>query len=336
MPTRDLMMKGSNGEVDPIEGVVLVSRKLANRENVRIVVQVALELRYGREDEELMGLQFCNEMILASETLLPLPCDYVEEFDTQGEDLSQRYGCFLKPFKINIGCSLPPTIRLQPTRNYAGSPIGTTYTISVFPTYTETMLSPPDKKELIHMMFWVSEVFPEPIDIRPTMSISRRSIFKDGQIFLQVGLDRNTYTTGQPINISVVLEMKPPRRITRISVVAIQAVDVAMFSSGYFKNEVATAEERLGHAVDIYNKTFTIVPKYIPGKHWIAVADSNKEGKGKHDHVQKLAASVMIKERSLFIIKVMYFIQVKVSTGPFQTDLVLKIPFLLAPEGKKS
>ena len=75
-------MKGANGEVDPIEGVVLVSRKLANRENVKIV-----ELRYGREDEELMGLQFCNEMILASETLLPEPCDYVEEFDTHAEDL---------------------------------------------------------------------------------------------------------------------------------------------------------------------------------------------------------------------------------------------------------
>ena len=54
---------------------------------MKIVVQVALELRYGREDEELMGLQFCNEMILASETLLPEPCDYVEEFDTHAEDL---------------------------------------------------------------------------------------------------------------------------------------------------------------------------------------------------------------------------------------------------------
>ena len=83
-------MKGANGEVDPIEGVVLVSRKLANRENVKIVVQVALELRYGREDEELMGLQFCNEMILASETLLPEPCDYVEEFDTHVKETRTR------------------------------------------------------------------------------------------------------------------------------------------------------------------------------------------------------------------------------------------------------
>ena len=133
-----------------------------------------------------------------------------------------------------------------------------------------------------------------------------------------------------------VLGMRPTRRVNRISVVAIQAVDVAMFSSGYFKNEVATAEERLEEAVDFYQKTFTIVPKYIPGKHWVAVADCNKEVKGKQDQVQKLAATVMIKERSLFIIKVMYFIQVKVCTGPLKRDLMLKIPFLLAPEEKKS
>jgi hypothetical protein len=170
--------------------------------------------------------------------------------------------------------------------------------------------------------------------LRPTMSISRRNVFKDGEIFLQVDLDRNIYTNGQPINVSVVLDMRPHRRINRISVVAIQSVDVAMFSSGYFKNEVAAAEERLAQRVDIYQKTFTIVPKYIPGKHWVAVGDNNKEGKGKQDQVQKLAASVMIKERSLFIIKVMYFIQVKVSTGPLQRVLMLKIQFLLAPEGK--
>ena len=32
--------------------------------------QIGLELRYGREDEELMGLQFCNEMILATVSIL--------------------------------------------------------------------------------------------------------------------------------------------------------------------------------------------------------------------------------------------------------------------------
>ena len=58
--------------------------------------QIGLELRYGREDEELMGLQFCNEMILASQSVY---CTSEEQDDTL-ENLTETAGCFLKHFKI--------------------------------------------------------------------------------------------------------------------------------------------------------------------------------------------------------------------------------------------
>ena len=45
----------------------------------------------------------------------------------------------------------------------------------------------------------------------------------------------------------------------------------------------------------------------------------------------RLAASVMVKERSIFMIKVMYYVQVKVKTSHLQRDLILKVPFLMAP-----
>ena len=34
-------------------------------------MKVSLELRYGREDEEMMGLQFCNEMGLLNLCIHP-------------------------------------------------------------------------------------------------------------------------------------------------------------------------------------------------------------------------------------------------------------------------
>merc|ERR1711936_1020261 len=133
-----------DGEVEPIEGVVIISEKLAARENVKIISQIGLELRYGREDEELMGLQFCNEMVLASQTLF----SRTDEKDDFLEDLTDTCGYFLKPFKIEIGTALPPTIRLQPTRSYSGSPIGSTYTISIFPTLSDTRKVSPDKRDM--------------------------------------------------------------------------------------------------------------------------------------------------------------------------------------------
>ena len=115
-----------------------------------------------------MGLQFCNEMILATVSILsnqssissetqsqvkiweqsinwefPLRCPSMQDEDTPErsqtcgptEDLTDKLGCYITPFKIgqcpvsttsfvlsrvelflDIGSSLPPTIRLQPTR----------------------------------------------------------------------------------------------------------------------------------------------------------------------------------------------------------------------------
>ena len=79
-------MKADSGQIELLEGVVQVSESLANKPNIKVilqvdssivlskyllsVLQVSLELRYGREDEELMGLQFCNEMILATVSIL--------------------------------------------------------------------------------------------------------------------------------------------------------------------------------------------------------------------------------------------------------------------------
>ena len=40
-------------------------------------MQFSLELRYGREDEELMGLQFCNEMIIANQRIYPVDPEQV-------------------------------------------------------------------------------------------------------------------------------------------------------------------------------------------------------------------------------------------------------------------
>ena len=61
-----------------------------------VPTQIGLELRYGREDEELMGLQFCNEMILASQSVY---CSS-EHQDDSLENLTDAAGCFLKHFKI--------------------------------------------------------------------------------------------------------------------------------------------------------------------------------------------------------------------------------------------
>ena len=61
---------------------------------------MSLELRYGREDEELMGLQFCNEMVLVNHTIF----NSEDKPSLEVPDPGEKFGCLLKQFKIGEIC----------------------------------------------------------------------------------------------------------------------------------------------------------------------------------------------------------------------------------------
>ena len=77
---------------------------------VQVVVQIVLELRYGREDEELMGLQFSNEMVISSKVLFMGNTEDIVDGnvgDTKRDDIDEtviavadKQDCVLKPFEI--------------------------------------------------------------------------------------------------------------------------------------------------------------------------------------------------------------------------------------------
>ena len=93
--------------------------------------------RYGREDEELMGLRFCNEVIVAAEQIYPTPVE--EAIDSEANagspkrrastsrrnsTLVNNQGFVAVPFVVDMGSAAPPSIRLIPCRPYNGAPIG--------------------------------------------------------------------------------------------------------------------------------------------------------------------------------------------------------------------
>ncbi|XP_018566075.1 arrestin homolog, partial [Anoplophora glabripennis] len=67
LSSRDLVV--SSGGIDRLQGVLLVDPEFV--ENRKVYGQVTLTFRYGREDEEVMGLKFCNEAIMCLAQLYP-------------------------------------------------------------------------------------------------------------------------------------------------------------------------------------------------------------------------------------------------------------------------
>ena len=64
---RDFIDGGEN--VDPIDGVVVVDNDYLRGR--KVYGRVTTTYRYGREEDEVMGLKFSKELVLASQQVVP-------------------------------------------------------------------------------------------------------------------------------------------------------------------------------------------------------------------------------------------------------------------------
>ncbi|KAJ8734550.1 hypothetical protein PYW08_013800 [Mythimna loreyi] len=129
LASRDLVVE--NGTIDRIQGVLHVEPEYM--ENKKLYGQVTLTFRYGREDEEVMGLKFCNEAIMSLAQIWPPHCNHDKEPNTPLQDaLIKRLGANAYPFHLELTPLAPPSVQLVPAKQYHGAPIGTSYDVRAY------------------------------------------------------------------------------------------------------------------------------------------------------------------------------------------------------------
>jgi arrestin-2 len=64
---RDFIVEG--GHVDPIDGVVVVDNDYLKGR--KVYGRVTTTYRYGREEDEVMGVKFSKELVLANRQIVP-------------------------------------------------------------------------------------------------------------------------------------------------------------------------------------------------------------------------------------------------------------------------
>ncbi|XP_075988715.1 arrestin homolog isoform X2 [Anticarsia gemmatalis] len=129
LASRDLVVE--NGTIDRIQGVLHVEPEYM--ENKKLYGQVTLTFRYGREDEEVMGLKFCNEAIMSLAQIWPPHCNHDREPTTPlQEALIKRLGANAYPFHLELTPLAPPSVQLVPAKQYHGAPIGTSYDVRAY------------------------------------------------------------------------------------------------------------------------------------------------------------------------------------------------------------
>ncbi|KOC66054.1 Phosrestin-1 [Habropoda laboriosa] len=129
LASRDLIV--SETKIDKLQGVLLVDPDYL--QDKRVYGQITLNFRYGREDEEVMGLKFCNEAVMCLTQLYPpySGADHQETTPLQ-EALIRRLGPNAHAFTMEITPLAPPSVQLVPAKEYNGSPIGTSYDVRAY------------------------------------------------------------------------------------------------------------------------------------------------------------------------------------------------------------
>merc|ERR1711970_541707 len=114
---------------EPVNGVVMVDNDCLRGRKVFGTVTVTY--RFGREEDEMMGLNFSKEMELVSTQLYP-PAEKIEPNDVQ-DRLIKKLGANAYPFSINLPQTAPASAQLQPGGdNFEGKALGVIYELRVF------------------------------------------------------------------------------------------------------------------------------------------------------------------------------------------------------------
>uniref|UniRef100_A0A1S4GEG1 Arrestin_C domain-containing protein n=1 Tax=Anopheles gambiae TaxID=7165 RepID=A0A1S4GEG1_ANOGA len=436
--SRELVAR--KGVIEPLKGVLYIDSKIINE--AKIYGQLTLTFRYGREDEEVMGLKFCNEAVIALQQFWPRPVTAeTDSLTPLQEALLERLGKNAIPFALEIGTLAPPSVQLLPAKRYTGAPIGTSYDVRV---YTAAEASGDERVQrrstvrlgirLIHKICLDSTKAPAALETAtvnnsyggdasggpagpksppalipqasigtdtsaqsattipralrlrlspkslklsslhrhsssvdstnggiksygdhaiieltetnkgPQVSVDKPFLWADGRVNLKASLNKAAYVHGE--NVTVTLDIKNDSRkiVRKIRLVAVQHVDVCMFSNGKFKNIVAEVDvsKHIGPG-DTLHASYSLLPVRGTTKNWIAVEgalfSSNSADPSSSAYNSKLATSAprgmlsapatSAEEKNVFAIYVSYYVKVKLILSSMGGEVSLKLPFVL-------
>ncbi|XP_018897592.2 arrestin homolog isoform X2 [Bemisia tabaci] len=360
--SRDLII--SNKSIDKIQGVVYVDPEYL--QDKKVFGQVTLTFRYGREDEEVMGLKFCNEAIMCLAQLYPIHEKAVVEPNTPLQDaLIKRLGPNAHPFTMEVTHLAPPSVQLVPAKAYNGAPIGTSYDVRAYAAYrADEKLH---RRSTVRMGIRVVQLAAAPPPpssnvatpcseggggggegggggggvalslsaaagtgaAPPHACVEKPFLLSDGKVHLDAQLDKSIYNHGDSILVTVSIKNRSSKSVRGIKVFVVQFVDVCMFSNGKFKNVVATIDRREESPLGSgteVTRTFRLNPAKGATKNWIALEDSYNKS------AASLASTVVCnspEERNVFAIYVSYYVKVKLLISAIGGAVSLKLPFTL-------
>ncbi|XP_037792611.1 arrestin homolog [Penaeus monodon] len=311
---------------EPVDGIVVCDNDYLRGRKVYATVTVTY--RFGREEDEVMGLHFSKEMQLASQQIYP--SSDTPELTAVQDRLLKKLGANAYPFAVTLPANAPCSVQLHPGTEDAIKPLGVIYDLKVY--VGDNADEKPHKRNSVNLAVRKVQYCPAGGNRRqPSTLVSKGFTLSPGKLNMEVNLDKDVYYHGETIipNISVTNGSKKSVKNIKCSVV--QHIEVTMTNS-HITREVAGVESKEGCPITpgtTLNKTFNLNPLATTNKNRYGIALDGKL----QDTDANLASSTIVGEgknpNDALGIIVSYSVRVRLNCGALGGELMADLPFKL-------
>lgn len=314
--------------VEPIDGVVIFEEDYL--QDRKVFGQVVCSFRYGREEDEILGLNFQKELYLASEQIYPRP-------EKENVGLTKMQDCLIKklgpkahPFTFNITPAAPPSVTLQPGPDETGDPCGVTYYVKIFVGENETDRS--HRRSTVALGIRKIQYAPSKNGRQPCTVVRKDFMLSPGELELEVTLDKQLYHHSEKIAVNICIRNNSNKVVKKIKAMVQQGVDVVLFQNGQFRHSVHCVETQEGCPIQpgsSLQKVVYLTPDLDQNKNRRGLA---LDGQLKHENDKYLASSTLLASpdpKDAFGIVVSYMVKVKLYLGALGGEVSAELPFIL-------
>ncbi|XP_060518068.1 arrestin homolog [Cylas formicarius] len=310
--------------VEPIDGVVVLNEEYKDR---KVFGQVICSFRYGREEDEVMGLNFQKDLYLASEQIYPTP----EKYNTTKlqDRLLRKLGSNCYPFNFLLPPNSPASVTLQQGSDDDGQPCGVHYYIKIFVGENETDKT--HKRSTISMAIRKVQYAPSKQGRQPCTIVRKDFMLSPGELELEVTLDKQLYYHGEKVGVNISIRNNSNKVVKKIKAMVQQGVDVVLFQNGQYRTCVASIETQEGCPINPGSSLQKVIYLFP-----LLSSNRNRRGIALDGQLKKqdtnLASTTLLAspdQRDAFGIIVSYAVKVKLYLGALGGELAAELPFVL-------
>ncbi|XP_053976638.1 arrestin homolog [Hylaeus anthracinus] len=314
--------------IEPVDGVVLLDQNYIDTGR-KVWGQLVCSFRYGREEDEVMGLNFQKDLYLTSEQLYPATRKMEDNLTRLQERLLTKLGPNAIPFVFKFPQSAPSSVTLQPGEEETGEPCGVSYYVKIYSGDTETDIT--HKRSTVTMGIRKIQYTPTKQGRQPCTVVRKDFLLSPGDLELEVTLDKQLYHYGERIAVNVCVKNTSNKVVKKIKALIQQGIDVVIFQNGQFRTVIDAVETQDGCPINPgsnLQKVLYLKPELEKNKHRRGIA---LDGRLKREESELASSTLLISPdvRDSFGIVVSYAVKVKLYLGALGGELSAELPFIL-------